>query len=56
MCGDLEEVIGSQERERKVTMHKEKIYSCNLLKFKRKMNTLVGIKEKGMLDLLYQVY
>jgi len=35
----------SQKRERKVTVHKENVYSCNLVGFKGKVNTLVGIKD-----------
>jgi len=41
------------KKERKVIMHRKKVYSCNLVGFKRKENTLVGIKVKGR---LYQVY
>ena len=38
--------IGSQERKKKAMMHREKVYFCNLVGFKGKVNTLVGIKGK----------
>ena len=34
------------QREEQVTAQREKEYSCNLERFKWKMNTLVGMKEK----------
>ena len=43
-------------------MHKEKAYSCNLVRFKGKVNTLVGIEENvrslvpSLLIKLYQAY
>ena len=44
-------IVSQQERqetkkERKVTMYREKVYSCKLVGFKRKANTLVRIKKK----------
>jgi len=39
-----------------VTVHRENVYSCNLMGFKGKANTRVGVKGKVRFFFLYQIY
>ena len=51
----LKKLRGSQERERKVMMHNEKVYSCNLCVDSREGEYFCGVKGK-VRSLLYQIY
>ena len=51
---EILKIRGSQEREIKVTVHRENVYPYNLVGFKEKVDTFMRIK--GRLNLLCQVY